>query len=101
MCLLCETVLTEQVGRTGSGEPCGSKTQLTSAGKSTLALSLLRISDPSGGRILIDGIDIASISLHALRSRGVTSVRNCCLLCCFESRSFRGRRLGAHLGLCD
>ncbi|CDO68601.1 hypothetical protein BN946_scf184996.g32 [Trametes cinnabarina] len=44
------------IGRTGSG-------------KSTLAMSLLRFVDPTGGRIIIDGIDITTIGLHDLRSR--------------------------------
>ncbi|KAJ3554652.1 hypothetical protein NM688_g2996 [Phlebia brevispora] len=44
------------VGRTGSG-------------KSTLALSLLRIIEPCGGDIIIDGIDISSIGLDDLRTR--------------------------------
>ncbi|XP_013102325.2 multidrug resistance-associated protein 1 isoform X3 [Stomoxys calcitrans] len=41
----------------------------TGAGKSSLTLSLFRIIEASGGRILIDGIDIASLGLHMLRSR--------------------------------
>lgn len=44
------------VGRTGSG-------------KSTMALSLLRFTDPTSGRIMIDGIDITTIGLQDLRSR--------------------------------
>ncbi|KAI5120846.1 hypothetical protein M0805_007033 [Coniferiporia weirii] len=44
------------VGRTGSG-------------KSTLALSLLRIVEPSDGKIILDGIDISSIGLEDLRKR--------------------------------
>lgn len=40
----------------------------TGAGKSSLILALLRVLKPSGGRIVIDGIDISSVSLHQLRS---------------------------------
>jgi len=47
---------TALIGRTGSG-------------KSTLALSLLGTTLPSEGRILIDGIDVATVSLQALRER--------------------------------
>ncbi|KAK4048522.1 hypothetical protein OIV83_004690 [Microbotryomycetes sp. JL201] len=44
------------VGRTGSG-------------KSTMALSLLRFTEPASGRIVIDGIDVTKIGLNDLRSR--------------------------------
>ncbi|KAH8914094.1 P-loop containing nucleoside triphosphate hydrolase protein [Atractiella rhizophila] len=44
------------VGRTGSG-------------KSTLALSILRFTDPSGGRIILDGIDITTIGVQDLRTK--------------------------------
>ncbi|KZT30801.1 P-loop containing nucleoside triphosphate hydrolase protein, partial [Neolentinus lepideus HHB14362 ss-1] len=44
------------VGRTGSG-------------KSTLALSLLRMVEPSMGRIMVDDIDVSTIGLDDLRSR--------------------------------
>ncbi|GMP87699.1 hypothetical protein CsSME_00039965 [Camellia sinensis var. sinensis] len=44
------------VGRTGSG-------------KSTLIQVFFRLVEPSGGRIIIDGIDISVLGLHDLRSR--------------------------------
>ncbi|XP_077490104.1 multidrug resistance protein mrp-7-like [Amblyomma americanum] len=40
----------------------------TGAGKSSLILALLRVLKPSDGRVVIDGIDIASVPLHQLRS---------------------------------
>ncbi|XP_028401657.1 multidrug resistance-associated protein 1-like [Dendronephthya gigantea] len=44
------------IGRTGSG-------------KSTLTLALFRILEAVEGRIVVDGIDISDIGLHALRSK--------------------------------
>ncbi|KAM0786024.1 hypothetical protein ACM66B_006839 [Microbotryomycetes sp. NB124-2] len=44
------------VGRTGSG-------------KSTMALSLLRFTEPTSGKIVIDGINVTKIGLNDLRSR--------------------------------
>ena len=41
----------------------------TGAGKSTFTLALFRILERAGGRILIDGVDIAKIGLQDLRSR--------------------------------
>lgn len=41
----------------------------TGAGKSSLTLGLFRIIEPAGGQILIDGVDIWKLGLHALRSR--------------------------------
>jgi ATP-binding cassette subfamily B protein len=39
------------------------------AGKSTLAHLLMRLHEPDAGRVFIDGTDIASVSLHSLRSQ--------------------------------
>ncbi|XP_043928090.1 multidrug resistance-associated protein 1-like [Protopterus annectens] len=41
----------------------------TGAGKSTLTNGLFRIIEGAGGKILIDGIDIATLGLHDLRSK--------------------------------
>ncbi|CAB1415849.1 unnamed protein product [Pleuronectes platessa] len=41
----------------------------TGAGKSSLALGIFRILEAASGRILIDGINVAQIGLHDLRSR--------------------------------
>ncbi|CZR37595.1 uncharacterized protein FPRO_07214 [Fusarium proliferatum ET1] len=40
----------------------------TGAGKTTLISALLRITEPTSGRILIDGADIHTVGLHLLRS---------------------------------
>lgn len=41
----------------------------TGAGKSSLTLSLFRIIEAAGGKIMIDGQDISKMGLHTLRSR--------------------------------
>ena len=41
----------------------------TGAGKSSLTLGLFRIIEAAGGSITIDGVDIATIGLHHLRSK--------------------------------
>jgi len=52
--------------------PGGSTTAIigrTGSGKSTLAVSLLSVTRPEWGRIMIDNIDIAAVSTQALRTR--------------------------------
>lgn len=52
--------------------PGGSTTAIvgrTGSGKSTLAISLLAVVRPESGRILIDNIDISTVSTTALRTR--------------------------------
>ncbi|ELR06467.1 hypothetical protein GMDG_07992 [Pseudogymnoascus destructans 20631-21] len=41
----------------------------TGAGKSSLTLALFRFLDPRAGKIVIDGLDISTVKLQALRSR--------------------------------
>ena len=41
----------------------------TGCGKSTLMMALYRLVEPSGGQIIIDGINTGSIGLQDLRSR--------------------------------
>ena len=41
----------------------------TGCGKSTLMSTLFRIVEPTGGRLLIDGQDLARVPLHLLRSK--------------------------------
>ncbi|KFY69086.1 hypothetical protein V496_00545 [Pseudogymnoascus sp. VKM F-4515 (FW-2607)] len=41
----------------------------TGAGKSSLTLALFRFLDPRAGQIVIDGLDISTVKLQALRSR--------------------------------
>ncbi|XP_049867954.1 uncharacterized protein LOC126368123 [Pectinophora gossypiella] len=41
----------------------------TGAGKSSLLAALLRLAAPARGRLLLDGVDLASLTLRALRSR--------------------------------
>jgi ATP-binding cassette subfamily B protein len=52
--------------------PAGRSTALvgaTGSGKSTLAKLLVRLADPSGGRILVHGIDVRHVPKASLRSR--------------------------------
>ena len=41
----------------------------TGAGKSTLVSLLLRLYDPAGGRVLLDGVDLRDFKLHDLRNQ--------------------------------
>jgi ABC-type multidrug transport system fused ATPase/permease subunit len=52
----------------GGGERVGVVGR-TGAGKSTITLALFRILEPAAGRVIIDGIDIATMGLIELRSK--------------------------------
>jgi ABC-type multidrug transport system fused ATPase/permease subunit len=60
----------------------------TGCGKSTLMSTLFRIVEPTGGRVVIDGHDLAQVPLHQLRTKLalVPQVRNALLwpakVCC-------------------
>jgi ATP-binding cassette subfamily B protein len=54
--------------RIAAGETVG-LTGPNGAGKSTLGHLLTRLHEPTEGRITIDGIDIATVSLHSLRGQ--------------------------------
>ncbi len=41
----------------------------TGCGKSTLMSTLFRIVEPTGGRVVIDGHDLAQVPLHQLRTK--------------------------------
>ena len=41
----------------------------TGCGKSTLMITIYRLIEPYGGRVLIDGVDTGTLGLHDLRSR--------------------------------
>ncbi|PTB51949.1 hypothetical protein M431DRAFT_539747, partial [Trichoderma harzianum CBS 226.95] len=49
----------------------------TGAGKSSLALAMLRVLQPARGRIEIDGTDITQVDLDVLRSRVAIIPQNC------------------------
>lgn len=49
--------------------PATNRAELIGAGKSSIGNALFRLYELSAGSITIDGIDIASVNLHTLRSR--------------------------------
>lgn len=51
----------------------------TGSGKSTIVRLLLRFYDPSSGRVLIDGADVAAVTLSSLR-RAIAVVPQDCVL---------------------
>jgi len=60
----------------------------TGAGKSSLTLGLFRIIEPSAGKIVIDGVNIAEIGLHDLRSQLtiIPQVSECTFAVVFSAR---------------
>jgi ABC-type multidrug transport system fused ATPase/permease subunit len=56
----------------------------TGAGKSTLTAALFRTVEPEAGRIVIDSLDIARLSLRELRSR-LTIIPQVCLSSFFSN----------------
>ena len=56
----------------------------TGAGKSSLTLALFRIIEAASGKITIDGLDIADLGLHALRSRLTIIPQVRCSVECFK-----------------
>lgn len=67
----------------------------TGAGKSSLTLALFRIIEAAGGSLIIDGVDIANLGLHDLRSR-ITIIPQVIFLVHLEILSKRKR---AHSGM--
>ncbi|KAI0230545.1 Multidrug resistance-associated protein 1 [Lamellibrachia satsuma] len=63
-----DPVLSHISCQVNSGEKIGIVGR-TGAGKSSLTLALFRIIEPLSGKILIDGLDIADMGLHDLRSK--------------------------------
>ena len=57
------------VGRTGAGKYAKLYCLVFNTCRSSLMVALFRLSEASGGRIQIDGVDISRISLYTLRSR--------------------------------
>ena len=55
--------------------PAGAKVGIcgrTGSGKSSLVVALYRLTEPSRGRVLVDGIDVSTLGLSILRSRLAT-----------------------------
>lgn len=52
----------------------------TGAGKSSLTLGLFRIIEASQGHIFIDGVDVAQLGLHELRSK-ITIIPQVSVVC--------------------
>jgi ABC-type uncharacterized transport system ATPase subunit len=82
-----ETVLKGLNLTVGAGEKVGIAGR-TGAGKSSLVLVLLRIVEPSAGRVLIDGVDICQIGLHDLRSSVAIIPQGVCERACMRSGAF-------------
>ncbi len=64
----------------------------TGAGKSSLTLALFRVIESAGGKILVDGINIADYGLYDLRSR-ITIIPQVCLSMSFLCKFVDGRSI--------
>ena len=89
-----QKVLSDVSFRVAAGEKVG-LVGPSGAGKSTIVGLLLRLYDPQGGRILVDGIDIRRFKLDSYRSRMAVVLQEPFLLGVSAAENIRFGRAGA------